>query len=132
MQPELKDDSAGLPVLGRGQVILAALLLLPPQLALDGDGAPREVNAVPHQAEDFPFPHPGVEGNLIDIFVAMPLDGVQEEHDLILTQRLDLLLLDTGEFTAVGGVGADAAALDLGRLLERLVQDAVDVPDGLG
>lgn len=62
----------------------------------------------------------------------MPFDGVQEKRELFLAQRLDLFLLDAGELTAVSGVGADTAALDLDRLLERLVQDTVDVPDGLG
>lgn len=64
--------------------------------------------------------------------MAMPFDGVQEKREMFLAQRLDLFLLDTGELTAVSGVGADTAALDLDRLLERLVQDTVDVPDGLG
>lgn len=62
----------------------------------------------------------------------MSFDGVQEKRELFLAQRLDLFLLDAGELTAVGGVSTDTAALDLSRLLERLVQDAVDVPDGLG
>lgn len=62
----------------------------------------------------------------------MPFDGVQEKRELLLAQRLDLFLLDAGELTAVSGVGADTAGLDLSRLLERLVQDTVDVPDGLG
>lgn len=63
-RPPGPGNGAGLSVLGRGQVIFAALLLLPPQLALDGDGAPGEVHAVPHQAEDFPLPHPGNNATL--------------------------------------------------------------------
>ena len=85
------------------------------RLALDGDGAPGEVHAVPHQAEDFPLPHPGEQRHLVNILMAMPFDGVREKRELLLAQRLDFFLLDAGELTAVSGVGADTAGLDLVR-----------------
>ena len=58
------------------------------------------------------------------------LDRIEESDNLALGERFDLLLLYAWEGASVGRIQPDIAELQ--SLLQSLVEDAVDVLDGLG
>lgn len=111
-------------------------MVLPPvlgvrlQLLVDGDGAYGEVNAVPGEAKDLSFAHPGEQGDKVDSLEGVVLCGLEKANRVVPVQRLDFLLLDAGKATAIHGIGTNVPELD--RLLERPVEHQMDVSQGLG
>lgn len=57
----------------------------------------------------------------------MSFDGLQEGSDLIFVQRFDLCLFDSWKLACFGGVKGYISVLQ--SLLERLVEDAMDILD---
>ena len=99
------------------------------ELFVDGDGPALQVDAVPGEAAGFPTAQACKEHGQIDGLETVALDGLEKSGGGGFVQRLDLLLLHQGELTGVGGVEADIAHLH--RLLESLVENAVEVLDCL-
>ena len=122
-------NGPALAVLGGDQVELprpAGDLL---ELFVDGDGPALQVDAVPGEAAGFPTAQACKEHGQIDGLETVALDGLEKGGGGGFVQRLDLLLLDQWQFAGVGGVEPDIAHLH--RLLEGLVENAVEVLDCL-
>lgn len=117
-------------VLGGNELVRAAAPVLPLKLLLHQNGVVLEVHAVPGQAQQLALPHPREHGDLVQILVGMAGQQLQKGLDLLLSQRLDLLLHDPGQHAGLRGVEPDHAVLH--RLLQGLVENPVHVLHGLG
>ena len=122
-------DYSLLPVFGGQQMVFPAGLVLPLELLLDQDGTVRKVHAVPGEPQKLSLPHAGVQRDLEQIFVGMARKDSQKRRDLLRGQRLDLLLVDLRQHAALRGIQTEHSVPH--RLLEGLVQNPVDVLDGL-
>lgn len=123
-------NDAALVVLRRDDLCDAAFGVLLVELLLDQDRAACVVHTIPGKAQKLPLPHPGEQGNLVEVFVGMPRQQLQEVCDLLGGQRMDFLFDDPGQNAAVRGIRPEQS--DLHGLLQGAVEDAVNVLDGFG
>lgn len=122
-------NHALLPVFGGQQMVFPTGLVLPLELLLDQDGPVRKVHAVPGEPQKLSLPHAGVQRNLEQVFMGMARKEPQKRCNLLRGQRLDLLLVDFRQHAALRGVQTEHSVPHC--LLEGLVQNPVDVLDGL-
>lgn len=94
-------NNAAFVVLRRDDLRDAALGVLLVELLLDQDRAVCVVHTIPRQPQKLPFPHPGEQGNLIQVFVGVSGQQLQQVCDLLRGQWVDLFLDDPGQDAAV-------------------------------
>lgn len=121
-------NDAAFVVLRRDDLRDTALGVLLVQLLLDQDRAACVVHTIPGKPQQLPFPHPGEQGNLVEVFVGMSGQQLQQVCDLLGGQRVDFLFDDPGQNAAVRGIRPEQS--DLHSLLQGAVEDAMDVLDG--
>lgn len=121
-------NDAAFVVLRRDDLRYAALGVLLVELLLDQDRAACVVYTIPGQPQKLPFPHPGEQGDLVEVFVGMSRQQLQQIGDLLRGQRVDFLFDDPGQNAAVRGIRPEQS--DLHGLLQGAVEDAVNVFDG--
>ena len=114
-----------LSVLWRRYVILPALLLFTPQLALYRDCPFVEVHAVPREAEQFALPQSGEQRSLEQQFMLMSIDGFKKRLYLLVVEWRYFGLLHSRECTGVGGIKADIT--DSYGLLQRLMKNPMNI-----
>src|SRR5690606_2820979 len=98
-----------------------------------GEAAGVEVQILPAETEYLGPPHPRERLQVIGSFEAVPLDQIEESAQLLGCPGLDflrLLRLGSGWLGPVRHVDVDQSQVD--RVLERLVDDGVDVGHRLG
>ena len=83
----------------------------------------------PTETEHFTLAQASEQSNLIEVFVRMPLHLAQKDSDLIFLQGVHLFSDDAWENARFGRVCTKIA--NQNSLLQRLVQHAVNVLDGL-
>ena len=100
------------------------------QLLVDTNHAAPEIHAVPGDAHGFRLADAGQEDHLQQDAVFLILLGhLQKQRDLIVCQRLDLMLFHTGKDRAHTGIGSDKAIDNCDT--HRLAQYTVRIFDGL-
>ena len=132
----IHDEGSGgkrpcLVIFGGSNVMLPAFFFFLAELLLDRDRSLAEVDGIPRKPADLALSHACKKGNrekLAERFTL--LDRLQERRNLALGERFDLLLFHAWEGAGIGRIESDIAELQ--GLIERLVENAVDVLDGLG
>lgn len=100
------------------------------ELLVNGDRAFGEVYAVPQQAQGLALPHSCEQGNREQLPELVALYGFQKGGNHIFIHGFQLLADCPGKDTGICWIDLDVA---IGNgLLQCLVEDAVDVLDGLG
>ena len=95
------------------------------KLFVNQNRPPLQVYAIPGQAAGLPTPHTGEKYGQIDCLEAVAMDRFDECCHSVIVQRFDLRLFRPRELTGVGGIDTDISDLD--RLLERFVENTVDI-----
>lgn len=104
-------NDAAFVVLRRDDLRHAAFGVLLVELLLDQDCAACVVHTIPGKAQKLPFPHPGEQGDLVEVFVGMPRQQLQQVCDLLGGQRVDFLFDDPGKDAAVRGIRPEQSDL---------------------
>ena len=100
------------------------------KLLIDEECTFFKINAVPHQTEQFAFAQAGEEVNGERNFIFAAFQEIQKLSGLLVGQRMDLFFDDFGQNTRSCRIVANV--VEKHRLLECLVQHAVNVLDSLG
>ena len=89
-----------------------------------------KVDAIPGEPQNFSLPNPCKQSDLVQGFMRASFDSIQKRRDMCLIQGMSLFLYNSWKIISIGGVTWQTAKVS--RLLERFMQNPMDIPNRFG